>query len=398
VTGETSTLYVLGKYAGGLHVSVKGNPRWPVFEDLRAKKRALRASGRGVQEFGSVPGVPGGPFMLTTDGGAKYQFQMHNGAIKYLEVTRRGSLPEVIVQFRAQTLYVHNLDEVETIVDAIANHFVEPGYKSHVSRFDIALDFQCEDWTMPEWRDIDCSAEWDSHGKPTSPTSMTLGSDDGSLQVQIYDKSREIKGKARGKKEWIEDVWMNNKAYDNRLPVIRVELRFFRRFLKEFQCKDPETGRLRGIDTLGDLRPSIGDLVRHVVVGRDGKRPWVSVASPDSRDRNTKCRAPAPWWSDISQAFPEGMPDTGRIRLRSASSSPSYKHTRSMSAAWIVKHAAQARLRGLYPGGSLESFMETVLLPETNKWIDEKGFGSWEEVVDRELRKRRADGSAPPSE
>jgi hypothetical protein len=241
--------------------------------------------------------------MLTIRGGSRHQFILHNGAIKHLEVTSRGHLPNVMIQFRAKTLYEHDLVEVNAIVERIADHFLEPGFKVKVSSFDLALDFQYEEWMWPETEDSVCRARKDRIEREGGAiASMTFGKRHASLQIQIYDKSREVK--VHHKEEWMEGVWVTKKAYDNRWPVIRVELRFARDLLKDFD-----------IETITDLQARVGDLVRYAV---GDKKPWFRVAASNSRHRKADRREAAPWWEELRRAFLEGLLETGRTRQRSA--------------------------------------------------------------------------------
>ncbi len=376
----TPSVTVLGKFVDGLEVSVYGDPRWAVFEGLRAQKNALRAT-RGEREFGPIPGVPGGDFMLENKGGSKYQFVLHNGAISRLEVTSRGALPKVMIQFRADVLYEHDLGEMEDIAEAIASHFLAPGFETKVSSFDIALDFQSADWRWPDMEDVVCRAKkrgTDYEGK--AMTGMTFGKDHNPLQVVIYDKSEEIR---RHHKEWMEGVWEAKESFSGWLPVIRAELRFGRDLLKDFD-----------VETIADLRPAMGDLIRYAV---GGQTPWFRVASPETRGRRQDRREAAPWWEELRHAFLEGTPETGRVRQRAASSTPDFRRASSTAITNLVLAAAWARLMGLHPADTPEEFFDHLITEYLPPWLENKELLSWEDAVNSRVEKILSSGKATPS-
>lgn len=79
---------------------------------------------------------------------------------------------------------------------------------------------------------------------------LTIGMNRQGLQIQIYDKVKEIKDKAH--KEWMYDVWAEDGFYppdDEIRDVWRVELRFGKEFLKD-----------RNIHTFEDFRPKLEQL------------------------------------------------------------------------------------------------------------------------------------------
>ncbi len=360
-----ATINVVGNYVDGLEVSVSGTPRWTVFEELRATKSALRASPQGLREIGFSPDVPGGPLMLASDGGSKYQFVLRNGAIKRLEVTSRGAVPKVMVQFRASALYEHDLEGAEGIVDALVDPFVQPGYEIKVGRFDAALDFQCVRWRWPEVEDIVCRArKYHVHYDGKGITGMAFGRYRGPMQVVIYDKSLEAK---MHRKEWIEGVWVESESYDERLPVFRTELRFGRGVLRDF-----------GVNSVADLRSLRGDLMRYAV---GGERPWFRVASTDPRGRGQDRRGSAPWWREVRGNSIEGLPQTGRVRRRGATSVPDLKRARSTMITSAVQTAAWEKVLGRHASDSPAGYLGPVAMEGLPGWLGANGVDSWDQAV-----------------
>lgn len=385
IDGLADGITVVGKYVDGLHISLYGAPRQAVLETLRTERKASIDS-----EFGIIPGVPGGPLVLKPRGRGKYPFVVENDALD-MSLTDAGRLPGTMprakIRVRARALYTYGLGQVESIVEALAGCFVQPGFGVRVSRYDVAVDFQCPGWKMPDRKDIITGL----HGKtydegPERITGRTFGDVNGTFQVVIYDKTREIK--KHHKEALMTGIWAAREAYDDQLPVIRIEFRFFRKALRELKVEDPLTGQLHSIDTLSDLRSSEGDLIRYVV-GGDGKRRCFRVASPETRHRRPDRRSAAPWWQEISRSFLEDKRETGRIRRRSPSSNPDHKRAVRELVTYAVKSAALTRLLGLHPVSSSSDFLGPVPLQYLPEWLAAKGFRSFEEAVDREAKKVR---------
>lgn len=388
MTGETSTVNIVGKYVDGLHVSIFGEPKLAAFNKLRTAKNLDR-----LAEFGTLPGVPGGQLLVKPHGRVRYPFVVHNSAIEMELTDARGvpeKMPRARIRFRAKTLYEHNLGDVETIVETISKYFLECDFQAKVSQFDYAVDFQDRDWCWPGREDFITNARsCRIHDVgPGQITGMTFGKDGSDLQVQIYNKSKEI---GMSQKQWMAEIWATKETYDETLPVMRVELRYRRDILRELKRKDPVTSQLRSIDTISDLNSSIGDLVSYVV-REAGKGPWFRVASPDTRHRKTERRTAAEWWQEISRAFQEGEPETGRIRWRSPSSRSDHKRALSLSITYVVKNAALMKTLELHPAGSPEDFLGPVLLEYLPEWLRGKGCGCWDEAVGFEVREIQGRG------
>jgi hypothetical protein len=140
--------------------------------------------------------------MLTREGGGGYYFILQHAAIKRLVLSGWRRSSQVMIGFRARFLHEHDLEEVEAIVDKIASYFLEGGFKVLVSRFHVAVDIQFPGGMMPEREDIITRLPGRTYDKsPKRITGMKFGSDKGPLQIEIYDKTREIK--AHRENGWI---------------------------------------------------------------------------------------------------------------------------------------------------------------------------------------------------
>jgi hypothetical protein len=256
---------------------------------------------------------------------------------------------------------------VEAIVEAIAGYFLRPGFGVKVGRFDLALDFQCEGWVWPEMEDVVCRAKKrDVDYESTTVTGMTFGKRHAPIQVQLYDKSREIR--VHHKEAWMKSVWATKEAYSECLPVIRAELRFSRDLLRDF-----------GMETIMDLSASAGDLVRHIV---GDQKPWFRVASSASRHHKSNRREVDPLWKEICIAFLEGLPETGQVRQSSSSPGPDLKGACTRVLTHTIQIAAWHKLLGRNPAPSAEEYLGPVLLPYLADRLKADGFESFEEAVD----------------
>lgn len=388
--GSTAKINVVGRWVDGLHISVFGEPGRRAFERLRTANVS-----RGSYELGTLPRVPGRSLVVLPRGRGRYPFVAANGDFEMFLTDAGGmprEMPRMRLRFGADFLHGHDIEEAEARVEAIAGYFLEPGFRVQVSRFDVAVDFQSPGWSMPDRKDVitRASGRIDDKG-PERITGMTFGKAKGPLQVVIYDKTRDIK---RRRRERAEELWVTAETYDERLPVIRVELRFFRAALRQFRTEDRDSGQSRGIDTLADLRSCVGDLIRYVV-GKDGKKSWFRVASPDTRHRRSELRGAAPWWQEVSRALLEGAPEAGRTRLLTTSSHPSLQYVGRTSVAYAVKTAALARLLGLHAADSPDNFMGSFQLHLLPGYLEAKGIGSFEEAVSFEAGKILASGATP---
>jgi hypothetical protein len=292
--------------------------------------------------------------------------------------------PEVGIVTNSEALAIpdelmRDLDEMEGIVDALADRFVQPGYEVMVSRFDVALDFQCAHWRWPDIDDIACRArKLDVYYEGKTITSMTFGKGRGPLQVVIYDKSRQL---GLGHSEWIKGVWTTQESYDEWLPVVRTEMRFGRAILRDF-----------GVGNIASLRSRETDLI-HYAVGSE--KPWFRVASADTRGWRQDRRGAASWWRVVSQNLLEGSPLTGRIRRRDASSTPDLRRSRSTMITNAVQTAAWEKVSGEHAADSPGQYLGPLVRKELPEWLKAKGFTTWDRAVDFEAKKIVASGRGP---
>ncbi len=356
---------MLSKYVDALRVSIQGRLKDEIIEALgAAKEEALREFGDGRAGDFAVPGLPGGPLRISPTARNKYEFILRNGAV-YLEVTSWANLPALIIQPMAYVFYQHDLGEVETMVDDIAAFFLEPGFEILVSSFHLAVDFQGEGFELPDARDVVTRARKRKvEGDGPEPNTMTFGRRNGALQVQIYDKTEELKKSGKG---WMRDVWREGGRYTEGLAAWRVEYRFSRKKLRELS-----------INTIADLRVGMGDLVQ-AVVGDGGAGPWIRIASPDTRGHGQDRRPAAPWWEDIKAASLDGIPATGLLDEPSQRE-PDLGHTETMLFAYLEKWMALGGGEGLHPSETpLEEFTD-LLARRYSEHLDFKGTSRLEAI------------------
>lgn len=383
-----SGLVVLGKFADALYVSVKGRIRDHAHRLLSTRKSQLQLEGIDSAEVFVVPGLPGGPLRLQRSGERKYAWVLVNEVLR-LSATARGDLPSLWIEFLSHALYQYDLRELESIVDIVANAFLEGDSEVRVSRYDVAVDFQYREMRVPDYRDVVTRARtFNNHGSMGSGyNSVVFGKEWGSIQAEIYNKTTEIK--QRSEKYWMYDAWKERGAYQEGFPVWRAELRFFRQVLREMKDGDHDSGE-NGIRTIADLRESLGDLMGYAVGGVGWRGSWIRVASPESRERRPDRRPPALWWEAIRPEFLKDELVTGRVRGRSGGEHNS-KHTLNMLLAYSGKYAAQEKGERSEVGVSLDECLLSVK-EDLMEILNAKGQ-SWEEHVDNkefQLRKKAA--------
>jgi hypothetical protein len=178
----------------------------------------------------------------------------------------------------------------------------------------------------------------------------------------------------RSGKLWMHDVWRESGGYTEGLSVWRMEYRFPRK----------ELHRL-GINTIADLRTSQGKLVR-TVVGGEGARPWIRVASSETRDCRQDHRPNAPWWQTILAASLEGMPATGPLDVRPKRRESNIEYTEAMLFAYLERWMVQGGGEGLHPEEtSLGDFMD-VLLARYRESLDAKEMSPQEAIEARRAK------------
>jgi hypothetical protein len=286
---------VLGIHLDGLTVSASRDYELPVekTEEWRAAKSRLQEAGdRGSRyELGEASGVPGGPFMLFPTGRGKYQFKFENERF-YVEATVWRNMPSLIIQPKAILLYEYpDYEALGTLCRRVAEFFLDAPVSTLLpSRVDVAVDFQGADFVPPERRDI-CTAarkvHYDYEGMDA--VTVTLGERSNSVQVQLYDKTREIE---KSGKDWMLDVWESGGNYREGLQVWRLEVRMYRQWLKEAD--------IDSIESLGDrLQTAVVSLVNF------GTNAWVRFLDPVSEGQSNR-RALAPWFQTIMSSVSDG--------------------------------------------------------------------------------------------
>jgi len=333
-TPQDGRIIVLGQYCDALHLSFRGKMNASFIETFSQTKTALRTSGHLQPPPLAIPALPGKALMPRTPQSRDYDLSFDNELVYLAIAPPRSVRPALRIEFKAPALYALTFEELDEIANHVASFVFEPGFEVLVSRFDVALDFQGDEgWQPPTSttveKDIISRAKephvWlqpvDGH-KP--PGCMTFGKPTSPLQVQIYDKTRELK---KSGKDWMYDVWRENSEFNESVAVWRVEYRFRRKKLRE-----------QGINTIPDLLLRRGNLIR-AVVGNDetGKGSWIRVASPDTRGRRSDRRTAAPWWGQIINASLEGTTPSSPLLVVPDDAGPNRRHNKKMLAACIER-------------------------------------------------------------
>ncbi len=113
-----------------------------------------------------------------------------------------------------------------------------------------------------------------------------------------------------------------------------------------------------------------------------------------SRHRRPDRRKADPLWEEICYSFLKDLPETGRVRQRSASSGPDLKRARTTALTNMIQTAAWEKLQGLNPYPSPEEYLGSVFLQYLSGWLKAKGFESFEEAVDFKVMELVSSGKA----
>ena len=144
-------------------------------------------------------------------------------------------------------------------------------------------------------------------------TGLPFGARNGQVSALLYDKTHEIKYKSP-QKAWFHDLWLSVKqddgtpVWDGEAPVWRIEMRFKRRALHEFQQENAEGEVVfHGIENAYDLMERLPLLwsyaVGHVGGGVDGLPDgWLRYVVP-TEDTNRSRWPVHPDWQVIQTAF-----------------------------------------------------------------------------------------------
>ena len=188
-------------------------------------------------------------------------------------------------------------------------------------------------------------------------TSITIGRSKGGLQVQLYNKRAEL---IQSGKEWMEDIWREScPDYDPESPVWRMELRVNRRLLHSLEDMNGQ-----GIETIGDLERSLGDIVALAFdarkIGNKETRGWLRIVD-QGNDSNISRAPAATWFGAVVRRMGEGLHKIGRAKRRVDRCSASLGATLREVYTTAARCAAIARAEGECSAESLETFFEWVL-------------------------------------
>lgn len=345
----TSTL---GCHLDALYHSVYGEVNENAIVLLDAAKEEAKERDSRRRRMMEIPGVPGGEFYIQAFGRGKAQYILKNSAM-YLEISIWSNMPTLHIQFAAITLYEYEIPALQTVVERLTAVFLSSVEREKVSRVDLAVDFQEPEFQMPALGDIKTRAV-DGHlnTRRQHITAVTHGHRR-TMQVQIYRKSERLKA---DKKEWMREIWRATGRYDEELPVIRVELRFFRELLNNVRAP----GGATGINSLLDLEGSLGDLVRYAVSSAPGA--FYRICDPEHQASQThqSRRKASPWWSAVVECFHLLMSTQGRQRVR-RSSQILYSSVSDRAFRGLARAAALARLAGFHRAANAGQFARDLV-------------------------------------
>lgn len=353
---------VLGKYLDALYLSISFEFPDHLKKLLTVEKEAARDSADDLRLFTEyIAGIPGGAWYIRPTGSGKYQYVLENASL-WIAFSTWANMPALQIQFKAETLYEYEADALGTIVDTLVRFFIGPelAYTEKVSRCDVAVDFQSEDFELPEMEDVVTRARHRAvYYRNSTPNTLTLGKRNQALQAQIYCKSEELQ---TSEKAWMYHVWEQSEGFRSDWLVWRAELRMFREGLHQFD-----------ISTLDELLASLGDLADYAVGGAGS---WVRVVDEASRGHRASRRPNALWWDRVVDAFRSDSLRSGRKR-KGYDPLPSYTRCVELAGSLMARAASLARLGGYSASLSPESFgrhlgrdYERILKEKQTSWSE----------------------------
>lgn len=267
----------------------------------RAKEKAQQMDdqGRGVVTVD----VAGEPFQVASHGakGGK-RFVIGNSDV-LLMIGSSKSEWQISVRYIAAGLWEHGADQLRLYVFDLMMRagFIRCDPKmvevSRISRADYAFDYHCPAFTAEMTASMrgnivaHSSVKVQEHGTTDALQTLTLGAIN-SLQVQVYDKTTEIR-EASGK-EWMREMWSRDTGLICDGDVWRIEVRMAKEWLRE-----------RRIRTFDQLMAAKADLIAEALYTR---RLVVSEGHSNKRRR-----AVHPLWSRaIYEADGKAMIPLGR--------------------------------------------------------------------------------------
>lgn len=332
----------LGTHLDGLYLSVYCEMPDHLPRILEALREAAQESHDDLYELHDIPGLPGGTWYIRPHGrGKQIRYILENASFWVgICAYNTDKFPRLDFQFKASTLYEYGTNAYPLLVQRFVRYWFGNGaeYRVKVSRADVCVDFQREDFELPERQDVVTRARnRTTHLQYDFVKALTFGQADagkrkGALEVQLYCKSLELE---ISDKMWMLDVWKACGDYRADLPVWRAEVRFHRAGLSAFE-----------VDSLEDFIASMGDLLAYAV--GDGPGGWLRVCEPESRSakergHHTDRRRSADWWSRLREEFLRGAARSGRKR-KGYDPVPKIERNIEMAGAHMLSAAAHFRL------------------------------------------------------
>ncbi|MDP2157030.1 MAG: hypothetical protein Q8K68_04910 [Nitrospirota bacterium] len=198
-----------------------------------------------VQQTNEIE-LAGERFLVKAHGSGIYSYIVYNARFN-IRITPSLKIPYfVYATIRSITLHELGCEKsVEALYEIVKELSQNENITSKISRLDVCTDFQ--GWA-PRYKDIDkfvCKANLDGARRNCGKLG-TFEFGKGNMMARLYNKTEEIKV---SKKEWFMPIWQQSEAYDQALPVWRLEYQLRRPTLKELGIDSVEDSlsRLKGI-------------------------------------------------------------------------------------------------------------------------------------------------------
>ena len=217
------SLVIVNSAVDSLYFYYKGEAVEGFFENLEDLKEQAKTREE------KVPTKIGEEELVISPFGARMFRYLLSGRNFSLKVSPSAMLPNLMFQMLAECLYQEGHQAAFERADRVA---AEIGMKddAKLSRIDLCVDFQ--GWVPSEDRQNDfvCRANQEVTWRTgKSATGFQFGK--GQILARIYNKTAESIVHNKG---WMEAVWCENPAYNEKEPVWRLEFQFRGKALKEF--------------------------------------------------------------------------------------------------------------------------------------------------------------------
>jgi hypothetical protein len=238
-------------------------------------------------------------FKMLTHGNRGYAFILvaNDFTFKIAKIEDPGTMPNVLVEIRSETLWTLGIKEAVNRIKKIINWYARSTNKIKPSRVDLCVDLEMpeEEWSIElkkkrVCRTLKIHCIEGKEGEKDILETMIIGV--GDLTARIYDKEKEIR--EHSGKYWMYELWGIEKAKEG-TKIIRVEFQIRRPILKTF-----------GIDDIEDLYREMNALWAYLT------QNWLKFLKKPEKNKGRQ--RVHPWWKAVQGGFGVVCKPSERIR------------------------------------------------------------------------------------